>query len=88
MACGCLPIAARSGGLPDAVGSAGVIFEQGSVLSLVKTMKELLDNPSFEKNIRSNAESHLKKHRSTVVAQEYLKIICSTLNQSRPEAIY
>jgi glycosyltransferase involved in cell wall biosynthesis len=86
MACGCLPIAARSGGLPDAVGSAGVIFEKGDVSSLEQAMAELLDNPSYESDIRKNAESHLQKHRSTVVAQEYLRIICGALTESGREA--
>lgn len=85
MACGCLPIAARSGGLPDAVGGAGVIFEKGDVSSLTQAMTELLDNPSFENDIRKNAESHLQKHRSPVVAQEYLNVIYRALIESRPE---
>lgn len=83
MACGCLPIAARCGGLPDAVGDAGLMFESGSPSALATAMRELLDNPSLEADLRGNAEAHLERHRSTVIAQRYLSVIRSTLSRTQ-----
>ncbi|HSN48888.1 MAG TPA: glycosyltransferase family 4 protein, partial [Flavobacterium sp.] len=44
MACGCIPIVSDGGGLPDAVGKAGVVFKRNSLPSLVKETIALLGN--------------------------------------------
>ena len=52
MACGCLPIVSNGGGLPDAVGNAGIVFNRGEVDDLTNCILRILDNPALEKKIR------------------------------------
>src|SRR5690606_36644541 len=40
MACGCIPIVSDSGGLPDSVGKAGIVFERGNLNSLVNCIQD------------------------------------------------
>lgn len=75
MACGCLPVVSDGGGLPDAVGKAGIIFERGNLKSLVEAIDQMLNSPSLERQIRSFATDHLNAHRSAIIANKYLKVI-------------
>jgi glycosyltransferase involved in cell wall biosynthesis len=75
MACGCLPIVSDGGGLPDAIGNAGLTFKSGDEESLVKTIKKILKDPVLEAQLRKNAVLHLKNHQPEKVSQEYLKVI-------------
>lgn len=75
LACGCIPIVADGGGLPDAVGNAGLIFERGNLDSLVQSLKRLLEEPVLEAKLRQNAISQLAEHHPDVVIQKYLSVI-------------
>jgi glycosyltransferase involved in cell wall biosynthesis len=75
MACGCIPIVSDGGGLPDAIGKAGVVFDRNSIASLVEKTIVLLNDELLKKNILEQAESHLMKHRDENVAQSYFEII-------------
>ena len=75
MACGCLPIVSKSGGLSDAIGKAGVTFKKGSVKNLVEVINEIITDPAYELQLRSCASDHLLAHRSQTIANRYLKII-------------
>jgi glycosyltransferase involved in cell wall biosynthesis len=79
MACGCLPIVSNGGGLPDAVGNAGVVFERNSMESLTGEVKNVLLNPDYESLLRSNSGTHLNSHKPEFVAQQYFEIIKSIL---------
>ena len=80
MACGCLPIVSDGGGLPDAVGKAGVTFRSGDVDNLVTVIRNLINNPLYESDLRNKSAEHLTVHSSTVVARKYLDIIESVVN--------
>ncbi|TCD02677.1 glycosyltransferase family 4 protein [Pedobacter psychroterrae] len=82
LGCGCLPIVANGGGLPDAIGNAGMVFERGNLDALVNTLKNLLQDPRLEASLRSNASEHLKNHDPGVVASKYLKVINQALIES------
>jgi glycosyltransferase involved in cell wall biosynthesis len=75
MACGCLPIVSDSGGLPDAVGNAGLTFKRASLDELVKTILDLLERPELEKELREQAVFQLKDHLPEVVSKRYLEVI-------------
>lgn len=75
MACGCLPIVSKSGGLPEAVGKAGVTFKKGSVENLVEVINNVIADPAYELELRSYASDHLLAHQSKVIANRYLTII-------------
>ncbi len=75
MACGCVPIVSSGGGLPDAVGRAGLVFERGNLDALVDTIRTLLENPELEAQLRRNAAAHLSNHLPEIVALKYLAVI-------------
>ncbi|WP_345955131.1 glycosyltransferase family 4 protein [Mucilaginibacter sp. PAMB04168] len=75
MACGCLPIVSDGGGLPDAVGKAGLVVKRGSVNALADSLAHLLGSSSLELELRNAAPEHLKSHEPQKVAEEYLKVI-------------
>ncbi|WPP52901.1 glycosyltransferase family 4 protein [Catalinimonas niigatensis] len=75
MACGCVPIVADGGGLPDAVGNAGLTFMRGNVDALVSSIKTVIQNPALEQRLRQEATIHLKAHHPDKVASQYLKVI-------------
>ena len=80
MACGCLPIASDAGGLPEAVGRAGLNFINGDLEDLLDQILELLKNPKMENEYRDEINKHLSYHESNIVAERYLEIIESLAN--------
>jgi glycosyltransferase involved in cell wall biosynthesis len=75
MACGCVPLVARSGGLPDAVGDAGRVFPQGDRDTLASAIDELLGHESSLDAYRAAAPAHLERHGRDRVARDYLQVI-------------
>jgi len=75
MACGCVPVVAGSGGLPEAVGNAGVIFEKGNARALADCIGRLLADEAAVKDLRQRAPAHLERHRPGVIAAQYLQEI-------------
>ena len=73
MACGCVPVVARSGGLPEAVGDAGVVFDKGDARALADCI-EKLDEGRIEA-LRRAAAPHLEKHRAESIARQYLEVL-------------
>jgi glycosyltransferase involved in cell wall biosynthesis len=71
IACGCVPVASRQGGLPDAVGETGILFEEGNFDELADTLLRLLDAPELLDFYRSKAEEHLRQFSPEVVAHVY-----------------
>lgn len=80
MACGCIPIVANTGGLPEAVGIAGITFQGGSVNSLVNSIRWILNNTEVEQQLRSNAPSHLKAHHPETIIRKYLNVLEETFS--------
>jgi glycosyltransferase involved in cell wall biosynthesis len=52
LACGCLPIVSDGGGLPDAVGRAGITFKRGDVNDLENTINKLINDPLMQQQFR------------------------------------
>lgn len=75
MACGCIPIVSDGGGLPDAAGKAGVVFERGNTEALVHAILSVVNNPDYATSLRQAVEVHLDNHHPDVVAKRYLSII-------------
>jgi glycosyltransferase involved in cell wall biosynthesis len=75
MACGCLPISSDGGGLPEAIGDAGLTFRRGDVDSLVACILKLLNNPDLEKQLREAAPRHLEAHHPDIITRKYLQVI-------------
>lgn len=81
MACGCLPIVSDGGGLPDAVGKAGLIFKRGDVDDLVEKMLKLLHDPKLTAAIRNEMPKHLALHTSKIVANNYINLITKSFEK-------
>jgi glycosyltransferase involved in cell wall biosynthesis len=75
MACGCIPIVSNGGGLPDAVGNAGLIFRRGDVDDLVNTIRRVLKSKALQTQLLNAAQLHLKLHYTDVIAKKYLDVI-------------
>ncbi|AFY30860.1 glycosyltransferase family 4 protein [Calothrix sp. PCC 7507] len=75
IACGCVVVGSEGGGLKDAIGPCGVIFPNGNLQALTHTLFNLLQNPQQLAAYRSNADSHLLRHRKSAVAKAYLEVI-------------
>ncbi|MEZ7503906.1 glycosyltransferase family 4 protein [Flavobacterium sp. Arc2] len=75
MACGCIPIVSDGGGLPDAVGNAGVVFERNSHESFVQKTVQLLENTKLQQSLLRNAKAHLGEHTEEEVCQQYFNLI-------------
>ncbi len=79
MACGCIPIVSEGGGLPEAIGPAGITFKKGKLQSLVASMMLLAEDPQKESAMRTLAGEHLKSFRSEQITKRYLKEVESVL---------
>jgi glycosyltransferase involved in cell wall biosynthesis len=82
MACGCIPIVSDSGGLPEAIGHAGLIFKRGDINSLVNCMITILQNKELEERIRIKAPSHLAAHTTKKVSEKYLSVLETVISSS------
>ena len=81
MACGCVVLGSNGGGLPDAIGSAGLLFERGNVRDLAEKLRRLLSDSDLRNSLRSKAPAHLENHREEVVASRYLDILRKAARQ-------
>jgi len=75
IACGCVVLGSRLGGLPEAIGCCGMTFAAGGAERLAKTLAEVLRSPEQLDRFRLGAEQHLAKHRPAAVARRYLEFI-------------
>lgn len=73
LACGCVPVVARSGGLPEAIGAHGHVFAPNDSEALAECLEALL--PTLPLDGPGTAEHHLARHRPEVVARAYLAIL-------------
>jgi len=75
MACGCIPIVSEGGGLPEAVGNAGLVFSRGDVKSLTNCILNLLKDEVLQNRLRQAAPAHLAAHHPSVITRKYLDVI-------------
>jgi glycosyltransferase involved in cell wall biosynthesis len=75
LACGCVPIGSDGGGLPDAIGGAGLTFPRVSIEGLVDGLRRLFLEPNLLDDLGNRAEAHLARHRRDVVCARYLEIL-------------
>lgn len=74
IASGCVCVAANHGGLPEAVGPCGLLFEPGNVQSLADAIRKALQEPGIQRRCRDLAPSHLDQFTSERVALAYLTL--------------
>jgi len=84
LACGCLPLVARTGGLPEAIGPCGLSFAPGNVADLALCLQAALADPAERERQLAKAPSHLARHRAARVAQDYLEVLADARRSDRP----
>jgi glycosyltransferase involved in cell wall biosynthesis len=80
MACGCIPIVSDGGGLPDAIGNAGAVFERNSQESFNEVTKGLIENKNLEMKYLTEAVSHLQNHTNEIVSNKYFDVLLKVYN--------
>jgi glycogen synthase len=75
IACGCVVVGSDGGGLKDAIGNCGVTFPNGNVDLLTDALFDLLSHSERLETYRRNSTSHLTRHTSKAIADEYLKVL-------------
>lgn len=90
IACGCVPLVARSGGLPEAVGRCGIVFRREDRQALAYGIDELLVRSAALERCRRGAVAHLERHTRDRVAKDYLAVLSEAsrthANRSHPHA--
>lgn len=79
IACGCVAIGAECGGLPDAIGSAGVTFPCGEVEVMAQSIEAMLWNEAVLAPYCAAADAHLRNHTAGIVARKYLAVLEAAL---------
>jgi glycosyltransferase involved in cell wall biosynthesis len=80
IACGCIPIVSDGGGLPEAAGNIGCVFQRGDVEGLIKCMQQMLEHTSFSL-LSEASKKHLQSHAISVTGERYLQVFKSVLNK-------
>jgi len=75
IACGCVVVGSRDGGLREAIGPCGLTFKNGDERDLADCLKVLLLDPTRKSAFQSEAPVHLAKFRAGGVANAYLQLI-------------
>ena len=73
LACGCSVVASNRGGIPEALGGFGILYEAGDADALCLELKRQLAHCTpFP---MGKIENHLKHHKPAAVAAEYEKLL-------------
>jgi len=75
LACGCVVLASDGGGLPDAVGSAGLLFNRGDQSDLTNKLRLLIDDHQLRVKLQAKSAAHLANFQQEVVCAKYLQIL-------------
>ena len=75
LACGCVVLASDGGGLPDAVGPAGLLFQRENQQDLTRQLQSLIEDSALRGRLRQQAPSHLMQFRQDQVASRYLRLL-------------
>ncbi len=79
LACGCLVVAADTGGLPEALGGLGLLFPPGDAAALADVLARIWERPFEFLPPAEQVALHLKAHTRAAVAERYWAAICEKL---------
>lgn len=86
IAAGCAVVAARSGGLPEAVGPCGVLFPKSDAAALASALKRLLTNDLERERLLAERAGHLKQFQPEFVAQRYMEVFHAALRHTAQQS--
>jgi len=75
IACGCVVVAADAGGLGEAVGECGRLFERENAEALAHELATLLNDGGTMERLHNARNSHLAHHSLSSVAASYLEVL-------------
>jgi glycosyltransferase involved in cell wall biosynthesis len=79
IACGCVVVGSRGGGLPEAIGPCGVTFPNGDAEELAELLEKVLRSPEERERLAAKAPEHLEKFCPSVAAAAYLALFRAKL---------
>jgi glycosyltransferase involved in cell wall biosynthesis len=80
IAAGCAVVASAAGGLPEAVGPCGLLFQNGDAAAMASALLDLLAHPSRREQLMKGSVSHLKSFEPEIIAAKYLEVFASALH--------
>lgn len=83
MACGCVVVGSRGGGLREAIGPGGVTFPNGDIKELANCLRVLLADEDRIRALRDHVAEHLARFTKANVANTYLETFRCLLNPSQ-----
>jgi len=75
IACGCVVVGSENGGLKEAIGPCGLMFENGNVHALAAQLKRLFNDRNLQASLRQHTAEHLAKFQSDAIATAYLRVM-------------
>jgi glycosyltransferase involved in cell wall biosynthesis len=79
IACGCLVVGSRGGGLPEAIGPCGLTFPNGDAEALADVLEGVLRSPADGDRFLEKSRAHLSHFQPSVIAKRYLDLFQSKL---------
>lgn len=86
LACGCLPVVAQSGGLPEAAGPEARLFARGDAAGLAQVMADLMAQRAGPTRPGAASAAHLLAHRPDRMCEAYLDALTDAIDRTRPLA--
>jgi glycogen synthase len=80
IACGCVVVGTRGGGLPETIGPCGITVPNGDPGALAQALEQLLLDPNERKRLLSRAPEHLARFHPAIIAKAYLSLFRSRLS--------
>jgi len=88
IACGCIPIGTNQGGLVDAIGKCGPLFEKDDFSGLAGWISKLENEPELAEKYRKEFARHLELHSPKFVASSYQEVFYSSIRASGGKRIF
>lgn len=83
-ACGCILLGADGGGLPEAIGPAGITFHRGDAADLSAKLEHLLCSRQDWPRYLDAAPAHLARHQPAEIAERYLEVFAQAVSAHAP----
>ena len=77
IACGCVVLGTKDGGLKEAIGPCGVVCDNNSVDALTDSLGLLLTKPDLRETLRAEAKTHLQHFGASHIASRYLRLFAA-----------
>lgn len=82
LACGCVVVGSSAGGLPEAIGPAGLTFPNNDGAALTALLRALLADPRRLQALRAAAPDHLRGFTAEGIAERYEAVFRATLAEA------